>query len=33
MLGYPDVYSSKDVDLVMLKSVADKLEAHLRDLG
>ena len=33
MLGYPDVYSSKDVDLVMLKSVADKLEAHLHDLG
>lgn len=29
MLGYPDVYSNKDVDLASLKGIADKIDLHL----
>ena len=33
LLGYPDVYASKDVDIAVLKSIVDKLEEHLRSLN
>lgn len=29
MLGYPDVYASKDIDIAALKGLVDKLEKHL----
>ena len=33
MLGYPDIYASKDVDIAVLKSIVDMLEEHLRSLN
>lgn len=32
-LGYPDVYSNKDVDIVVLKSITDKLAKYLSELN
>lgn len=33
MLGYPDVYASKDVDIAVLKGIVDKLEEYQHGLN
>lgn len=33
MLGYPDVYSSKDVDLSKIMSIAGKMKEYLRNMN